>query len=161
MEQNPLWHRGLIGTGSIPGSLNLKTTFRQDVPEGALATSPGLDWKDRQAGGRSVVLQLSPELACLVSMLGKSWRDVLMLSPLDPAAPRPWEISVLSKALCCPQGAKAQIHSHKGAELGLHHLVVALRNTTGLPKVCVKGCRSLDPSGEPAEPGSDIRGSMK
>lgn len=89
----PFMTWGLIGTRYTSDFLNLKTAFRQDGPESVLAIRPGLDWQDLQTGGRIVVLQLSPELACPVGMPRKNWRTVLTRSL------RLWETPVPSKVL--------------------------------------------------------------
>lgn len=146
---------GLIGTRYTSDFLNLKITFRHDGLDGVLAIRPGLDWQGLQRGG-TVVLQLSLELACPVGMPGKNWRAVLTHSlrgvgkPLSPLR----FCFVLSLRDSLPMNKSPDPECYKGAELGLLHLMVALRNTTELQKagfpIGHEGCRLLEPQTRPS-----------
>lgn len=132
----------------------MKITFRQDGPDSVLAIRPGLDWQGLQIDG-TVVLQLSPELACPVGMPGKNWRAVLtpfldsgkLLPPLRFCF-------VLSLRDSLPKNKSPDLECYKGAGLDLLHLMVALRNTTELQKagfpIGHEGCRLLKPQTRPS-----------
>lgn len=104
----PFVNWGLIGTRDVSGFLNLETTFRQDGPEGILAIRPGLDWQGWQTGRRTVVLQLSPELACPVGMPGQNWRAVLTYSLRLWDTPVPSMVSALLHAVLKGQSTQGQ-----------------------------------------------------